>query len=229
MQSSAEQTSFKQLDSQAAPIAIFKLIVIGDSGIGKSTFINKFSTEILEELVINDQKITVHKTRFPTSIGDIQFNIWDLDAASVETESSEEFFAGADCAILMFDVTSRLSYKNTPFWFNKIRDSNQHELPPTIMVGNKADVENRKVKLKQITFHRKKNLAYNDVSAEANYEIEKPFIHLAKRLAKEQDLSLVESPVVQPPGIMMDKTLIKSLEAQRQDLEAPVLFEDDDL
>ncbi len=225
MQASTEKTT----SERAAPVAIFKLIVVGDSEIGKSTLIKKFSTGILEELTINDQKIIVHKTRFPTSIGDIQFNIWDLDRASVETESPQEFFAGADCAILMFDTTSRMSYKNTPFWFNKIRDVNQDELIPTILVGNKADVENRKVKLRQITFHRKRNLAYNDISAEANYEIEKPFIYLARRLVKDQDLSLFESPVVQPPGVMMDQALLKSLEAQLKEFEAPIVFDDDDL
>jgi len=228
MQASFEQSSPKQFDSQARPIAIFKLIVIGDSGIGKSTFIHQFSTGILEELVINDQKITVHKTRFPTSIGDIQFNIWDLDGASVETESSEEFFAGADCAILMFDTTSRISYKDVPFWYKKIHSMNEHQTVPIVLVGNKVEIRDRKVKFKQIQFHRKKNISYYDVSAKANYEIEKPFIHLLRALTKNMSLNLVGSSIVQPSSLTIDEDLARSLETQRLEAESLVIPDDDD-
>ncbi len=229
MQTSVEQTDSKQSKSQTPPVAIFKLIVVGDSGVGKSTFINQFSTEILEELIINDQKITLHKTRFLTSIGDIQFNIWDIEAASVETESPEEFFMGADCAILMFDTTFRVSYKDVPFWHKKIQTINEHQTIPVALVGNKVDIKDRKVKPKQILFHKKKNLTYNDVSARANYDIEQPFLHLMKALTKDMSLDLIESSIVQPPSFVMDEDLFKSLEAQKTEIGLPMpLPEDDD-
>ena len=52
------------------------------------------------------------------------------------------------------------------------------------LVGNKVDVKDRKVKAKQITFHRKKNLQYYDISAKSNYQFEKPFVWLLRRLTK---------------------------------------------
>jgi len=53
---------------------------------------------------------------------------------------------------------------------------------PIVLVGNKVDVKERKVKAKQITFHRKKNLQYYDISAKSNYNFEKPFLWLARKL-----------------------------------------------
>ncbi len=53
---------------------------------------------------------------------------------------------------------------------------------PIVLVGNKVDVKERKVKAKGITFHRKRNLQYYDVSAKSNYNFEKPFLWLARRL-----------------------------------------------
>jgi GTP-binding nuclear protein Ran len=49
-------------------------------------------------------------------------------------------------------------------------------------VGNKVDVKDRKVKPKDIIFHRRKNLQYYDISAKSNYNFEKPFLYLARKL-----------------------------------------------
>jgi len=54
---------------------------------------------------------------------------------------------------------------------------------PIVLCGNKVDVKNRQVKAKQVTFHRKKNLQYYEISAKSNYNFEKPFLYLARKLA----------------------------------------------
>lgn len=57
-----------------------------------------------------------------------------------------------------------------------------------MLCGNKVDVKERKVKAKTITFHRKKNLQYYDISAKSNYNFEKPFLWLARKLVGNQSL-----------------------------------------
>jgi GTP-binding nuclear protein Ran len=59
---------------------------------------------------------------------------------------------------------------------------------PIVLCGNKVDVKERKVKAKTITFHRKKNLQYYDISAKSNYNFEKPFLWLARKLVGNQSL-----------------------------------------
>ena len=82
----------------------------------------------------------------------------------------------------MFDLTSRISYKNVPVWYRDL--VRVCENIPIVLVGNKADIKNRKVKARQITFHRRKNLAYYDISAKSNYNFEKPFLWIARKLAQ---------------------------------------------
>ena len=96
------------------------------------------------------------------------------------------------------------------------------------MVGNKVDVKDRKVKAKQITFHRKKNLQYYDISAKSNYQFEKPFVWLLRRLTNEPQLSLVEAPVIEAPEVMIDPAQIAQLEQERQQAEAMELPDGDD-
>lgn len=65
-------------------------------------------------------------------------------------------FLAAQCAIIMFDVTSRVTYKNVPNWHRDL--VRVCENIPIVLCGNKVDIKDRKVKAKSIVFHRKKNL-----------------------------------------------------------------------
>ena len=60
------------------------------------------------------------------------------------------------CAVIMFDVTARVTYKNVPNWHRDL--IRVCENIPIVLCGNKVDIKDRKVKAKAITFHRKKNL-----------------------------------------------------------------------
>lgn len=59
----------------------------------------------------------------------------------------------------MFDVTSRITYKNVPNWHRDL--VRVCEGIPIVLCGNKVDIKDRKVKAKTIVFHRKKNLQVN--------------------------------------------------------------------
>jgi Ras family len=68
-----------------------------------------------------------------------------------------------------------------------------------------VEIKDRKVKAKQITFHRKKNLQYYDISAKSNYNFEKPFLWLARKLVGDSNLMFVEQPALQPPEFQLDQ------------------------
>src|SRR5436190_17568340 len=79
---------------------------------------------------------------------------------------------------------------------------------PIVLCGNKVDVKDRKVKAKTITFHRKKNLQYFDISAKSNYNFEKPFLWLARKLVGNQSLEFVASPALAPPEVQVNQQLM---------------------
>lgn len=86
---------------------------------------------------------------------------------------------------------------------------------PIVLCGNKVEVKDRKVKAKQITFHRKKNLQYFEISAKANYNFEKPFLWIARKLAGNNELAFVEAPAVAPPEAEVD---FAQMQQNEQDL-----------
>jgi len=127
----------------------------------------------------------------------------------------------------MFDVTSRITYKNVPNWHRDL--TRVCENIPIVLVGNKVEIKDRKVKAKNITFHRKKNLQYFDISAKSNYNFEKPFLWLARKLTGDPNLQFVEAPALAPPDFQMDQRDLSELERQRLEaVQAPLPEDEDD-
>ena len=126
----------------------------------------------------------------------------------------------------MFDVCSRITYTNVPKWYKDL--TRVCENIPIVLVGNKVDVKDRKVKGKQITFHRKKNLQYYDISAKSNYQYDKPFVWLLRRLVNDGNLQLVEQPVLAPADLAIDPSQIKEIEDETRIAAEMELPEGDD-
>lgn len=128
----------------------------------------------------------------------------------------------------MFDVTSRITYKNVPNWHRDL--VRVCENIPIVLCGNKVDIKERKVKAKTITFHRKKNLQYYDISAKSNYNFEKPFLWLARKLIGNPSLDFVAAPALAPPEVFVDENLMKQYNNEMEEAAAqPLPEEDDDL
>jgi len=95
-------------------------------------------------------------------------------------------------------------------------------------VATKFDIKDRKVKAKSITFHRKKNLQYYDISAKSNYNFEKPFLWLTKKLIGDPNLEFVEMPALEPPEINVDRALMQKYEQELQEAQSTALPDDQD-
>ncbi|KAJ3030406.1 UNVERIFIED_CONTAM: GTP-binding nuclear protein gsp1/Ran, partial [Siphonaria sp. JEL0065] len=87
----------------------------------------------------------------------------------------------------------------------------------------------RKVKAKTITFHRKKNLQYYDISAKSNYNFEKPFLWLARKLIGNPALEFVADPALAPPEVSIDPALMAQYTLELEQAAAlPLPAEEDD-
>eukprot|EP00355_Strombidium_rassoulzadegani_P001176 CAMPEP_0168609920 /NCGR_PEP_ID=MMETSP0449_2-20121227/1485_1 /TAXON_ID=1082188 /ORGANISM="Strombidium rassoulzadegani, Strain ras09" /LENGTH=203 /DNA_ID=CAMNT_0008650139 /DNA_START=19 /DNA_END=630 /DNA_ORIENTATION=+ len=197
------------------PVAEFKLVLIGDGGVGKTTFVKRHLTGEFEKKYIATLGVEVHPMPFHTSKGLIKFNVVGHRRLEKLGGLRDGYYIGGHCGIMMFDVCSRITYQNIPKWYKDL--VRVCENIPIVLVGNKVDVKDRKVKAKQITFHRKKNLQYYDISAKSNYQFEKPFVWLLRRLTQEPSLSLVEAPVLAPGEVQIDQNQINQMQQELED------------
>merc|ERR1711871_1710152 len=205
----------------------FKLVLVGDGGVGKTTLVKRHLTGEFEKKYIPTLGVEVHPLKFNTNRGQLKFNVWDTAGQEKFGGLRDGYYIQGQCAIIMFDVTSRITYKNVPNWHKDL--VRVCENIPIVLCGNKVDVKDRKVKIKQITFHRKKNLQYYDVSAKSNYNFEKPFLWLAKKLVGDPNLTLVEEVAKAPQEVVISEEEKARMEAEMQQAQAiPIPADDDD-
>merc|ERR1712217_318937 len=164
--------------------------------------------------------------KFNTNYGEIVFSCWDTAGQEKFGGLRDGYYIQGKCAIVMFDVTSRQSYKNVPNWHRDL--VRVCEGIPVVLCGNKVDEKDRKVKPKQITFHRKKNLQYYDISAKTNYNYDKPFLYLARKVTTQSNLSFVEAPALFPSEGNIDMNQRQKYEQELQQAASMPLPEDDD-
>merc|ERR1711988_1999315 len=203
----------------------FKLVLVGDGGVGKTTLVKRHLTGEFEKKYIPTLGVEVHPLKFTTNCGVICFNVWDTAGQEKMGGLRDGYYIQGECAIIIFDVTSRITYKNVPNWHRDL--VRVCENIPIVLVGNKVDVKERKVKVKQINFHRKKNLNYYDISAKSNFNYEKPFLSLAKKLVGDQHLGFVDTPALAPAEVTIDVQRQQAIQ-QELDAAANVPLEDDD-
>ena len=204
----------------------------------------------------------VHPLVFYTNRGAIRFNVWDTAGQEKFGGLRDGYYIQGQCAIIMFDVTARVTYKNVPNWHRdlvRVCDN-----IPIVLCGNKVDIKDRKVKAKNIIFHRKKNLQvcvvyatvcveqsfvvdvilsppsippssllqYYDISAKSNYNFEKPFLWLARKLTGDPNLDFVEMPALEPPEVQMDPSMARKYEEDLKiasETALPDVEDEDDL
>ncbi|EEB11175.1 GTP-binding nuclear protein RAN1, putative [Pediculus humanus corporis] len=183
-------------------IPTFKCVLVGDGGTGKTTFVKRHLTGEFEKKYVATLGVEVHPLVFHTNRGAIRFNVWDTAGQEKFGGLRDGYYIQGQCAIIMFDVTSRITYKNVPNWHRDL--VRVCENIPMVLCGNKVDIKDRKVKARSIIFHRKKNLQYYDISAKSNYNFEKPFLWLARKLIGDANLEFAAMPALLPPEVTMD-------------------------
>ena len=128
-----------------------KLITLGNSAVGKSSFIlkytdNSFSQEYLSTLGV-DYK---HKKIKLKNGKDVRLRIFDTAGQERYRAVSASFIKKADGVILIYDISDLDSFKAVDNWIKSIRETGKEKLP-IVLVGNKCDLsdDERKISLKE--------------------------------------------------------------------------------
>ncbi|KAF3447163.1 hypothetical protein FNV43_RR12343 [Rhamnella rubrinervis] len=202
-------------NQQTVDYPSFKLVIVGDGGTGKTTFVKRHLTGEFEK----SMNVSVMRMVSPgyATIG-VEVHPLDFLLTVEKFVSTAGTQLGKKSLVAFEMVTSEYSIEMLLVCENI----------PIVLCGNKVDVKNRQVKAKQVTFHRKKNLQYYEISAKSNYNFEKPFLYLARKLAGDTNLHFVESPALAPPEVQIDMALQQQHEAELEKAANQPLPDDDD-
>ena len=202
----------------------YKVVLVGNGGVGKTTFIKRHMTGEFEDTYKPTKGCYIYPLEFHTSNGPIKFAIWDTAGQEKMGGLRDGYYVGADAAIIMFDVSSRISYKQVPTWY---RDITRVEPDiPIILVGNKVDINDRQVKDRNVKFQRRKNIPYIPISTKSNYNYEKPFVCIARKISNDKKLRLIEQPAIKPATSNFTPEEIRKLRQDEADASQTAIPDD---
>lgn len=178
----------------------YKIVLVGDAGSGKTTFLNRIRTGEFEKKYIATQGVDVIPLTFNTNYGVIVFKVWDTAGQEKFGGLREKYYQNADAAIAMYDLTKK-SQNNILQWVDNVRNV----LPdiPFIICGNKCDITDRPSSGLYMS-QEIANASYFHISAKSNYNFDKPWLELARKLTGHEDLIFIDMPEIKPPKVELE-------------------------
>ncbi|MGH0178577.1 UNVERIFIED_CONTAM: hypothetical protein FKN15_077868 [Acipenser sinensis] len=132
--------------------------------------------------------------------------IWDTAGQERFQSLGVAFYRGADCCVLVFDVTAPNTFKTLDSWRDEFLIQASPRDPenfPFVVLGNKIDLENRQVTTKraQAWCQSKNNIPYFETSAKEAINVEQAFQTIARNALKQDPAALYKQPQACPKGV----------------------------
>ncbi|XP_077980757.1 ras-related protein Rab-7a-like [Glandiceps talaboti] len=164
--------------------SLLKVVILGDSGVGKTSLLNqyvnsKFSNQykatigadfLTKEINVNDRLVTM--------------TIWDTAGQERFQSLGVAFYRGADCCVLVFDVTSPISFKSLDSWRDEFllqANIRNAETFPFVAIGNKIDLNTRSISTRRAKAwcQSKHDMPYFETSAKEKLNVDQAFQTIA--------------------------------------------------
>ncbi|CAI0442668.1 unnamed protein product [Linum tenue] len=165
-----------------------KLVLLGDSGVGKSCIVLRFVRGQFDPT----SKVTIGASFLSQTIAlqdstSVKFEIWDTAGQERYAALAPLYYRGAAVAVIVYDITSPESFNKAQYW---VKELQKHGSPDIVLalVGNKADLhESREVPTQDgVEYAEKNGMFFIETSAKTADNIGHLFQEIGKRLPRQQ-------------------------------------------
>ncbi|CAO2035987.1 unnamed protein product, partial [Urochloa humidicola] len=184
---------------------LFKLLLIGDSGVGKSCLLLRFADDSYLDSYISTIGVDFKIRTVEQDGKTIKLQIWDTAGQERFRTITSSYYRGAHGIIIVYDVTDQESFNNVKQWLNEI-DRYASDNVNKLLVGNKCDLTANKV----VSYEAGKALAdemgipFMETSAKNATNVEQAFMAMAAsiktRMASQPAAANARPPTVQIRG-----------------------------
>jgi len=165
---------------------IFKVIVVGDAAVGKTSLMFRF----VHGTFAKDYKMTIG-VNFATKMVNldgtkVKLSIWDTAGQERFHFLLPSYYDGSSGCLTVFDVTRRESFTNLPKWLDQVRSKCGNHIP-ILLIGNKADLDDlRAVTMEEAAqFATQNGVLYQETSAKTGTNVTDVFVYLTRTMTSQ--------------------------------------------
>jgi len=155
---------------------LVKLLLIGDSGVGKSSILMRFADNMFSDSFVATIGVDFKIKTLDIQVQSYKLQIWDTAGQERFRTITSSYYRGAHGVLVVFDVTNPETFRNVHKWIQEIGRYASDGVP-LILIGNKCDlVEERKVSLSDaMELAKSQNMLYIETSAKNSENVEDAF------------------------------------------------------
>eukprot|EP00003_Mantamonas_plastica_P030296 TRINITY_DN744_c0_g1_i4.p1 TRINITY_DN744_c0_g1~~TRINITY_DN744_c0_g1_i4.p1 ORF type:complete len:239 (-),score=55.74 TRINITY_DN744_c0_g1_i4:55-681(-) len=162
---------------------LYKLLLVGDTGVGKSSLLLRFADDTFDE----EQAATIgvdFKVHMMTMDDKVyKLTIWDTAGQERFRTLTSAYYRGAHGCILVYDVTRKETFLTLEIWLNEIQMYATNEDLVIMLVGNKVDCKDIQVTQKEgLAFARNHNMLFIEASAKTKIGVQQAFEELVQKI-----------------------------------------------
>lgn len=183
---------------------LFKLLLIGDSGVGKTCVLFRFSDDAFNSTFISTIGIDFKIRTIDLDDKKIKLQIWDTAGQERFRTITTAYYRGAMGIMLVYDITNEKSFDNIKTWIKNI-EQHASDAVEKMLLGNKCDMEDKRVITKEQgeKFAAEAGIAFMETSAKADINVEAAFLKIAREIKKKMDVKVPaaktdKGPIIRP-------------------------------
>jgi small GTP-binding protein len=162
---------------------VIKILTLGDSGVGKTSIIQKFINEKFNQSMLSTIGVDFQSKVIIIDNIKVKLKIWDTTGQERFKTLTSQYYNGADGALLIFDITSKMTFDRISFWMNELNEKKKLNELGLLLIGNKIDLNDKRTVDKEEAeiFARENNINYYETSASKNININNVINDIAKQ------------------------------------------------
>uniref|UniRef100_A0A671Z2H6 Calcium release activated channel regulator 2A n=1 Tax=Sparus aurata TaxID=8175 RepID=A0A671Z2H6_SPAAU len=171
-----------------APDRLFKVVLVGNSSVGKTSLLRSFCEGRFHPSTIATVGIDYSVKTLTLDNMQVAMQLWDTAGQERFRSITKQFFRKADGVVLMYDVTVEESFRAVKPWLTNVQEAAGEGIP-ILLLGNKMDMDEER----QVSFKEAEQLAYeskvmfSEVSAYTAKNVTESLTHLARVLMEQED------------------------------------------
>jgi len=184
---------------------LFKLLLIGDSGVGKTCILFRFSDDQFNTSFISTIGIDFKIKTVDIDGKRVKLQIWDTAGQERFHTITTSYYRGANGIMMVYDITNPKSFDNITKWLRNISDHAADDVIKLVL-GNKSDMEEKRMisTARGQEIAQQNNIKFFETSAKNNSNINEAFMTLASDILRRVPKEKPVEPTPQRQGFSLD-------------------------